>query len=326
MNENREYKSDVFSMLMEDKSYALQVYNALNGSSYDDPEAIEIVTLESDIYISVRNDASFIVDADISFYEHQSSYNPNMSVRFLIYYTSTLQDLLKNRDLYSTHRILIPVPHFAVFYNGVSDRPAIETIKLSSSYEKPTDEPELELTCTIYNINPDKGKELLDRCAVLDEYTRFVETVRRFKAEKNKEPIKSAIKYCIDHHILESFLRERGAEVIKNMGIDMSFERREGLIREEERNLGREEERANTERERKRAEAAEKELAELKKTMFIDMSFERREGLIREEERNLGREEGLREERANTERERKRAEAAEKRVAELEALLKQKSE
>ena len=37
MAENREYKSDVFSMLMEDKENALQVYNALNGSSYDDP-------------------------------------------------------------------------------------------------------------------------------------------------------------------------------------------------------------------------------------------------------------------------------------------------
>ncbi|MBQ9334184.1 MAG: hypothetical protein IJS12_07620 [Lachnospiraceae bacterium] len=328
MNENREYKSDVFSMLMENKSYALQVYNALNGSSYDDPEAIEIVTLENDISISVRNDASFIVNADVSFYEHQSSYNPNMTVRFLIYYTSTLQTLLKNRDLYSMHPIMIPVPHFAVFYNGVSDRPAIETIKLSSSYEKPTDEPELELTCTIYNINPDKGKELLSRCAVLDEYTQFVETVRQFKADGIDEPIRNSIIYCIKHHILESFLRERGAEVIKNMGIDMTFERREGLIREEERNLGREEERANTERERKRAEAAEKELAELKKSMSIDMSFERREGLIREEERNLGREE----ERANTERalaeaerERKRAEAAEKRVAELEALLNRES-
>ena len=34
MNENREYKSDVFSMLMENKSYALEVYNALNHSDY----------------------------------------------------------------------------------------------------------------------------------------------------------------------------------------------------------------------------------------------------------------------------------------------------
>ena len=27
---NREFKSDVFSMLMEDKSYALEVFNVLN--------------------------------------------------------------------------------------------------------------------------------------------------------------------------------------------------------------------------------------------------------------------------------------------------------
>lgn len=32
MNGNREYKSDVFSMLMEDKKRALQLYNVMNGS------------------------------------------------------------------------------------------------------------------------------------------------------------------------------------------------------------------------------------------------------------------------------------------------------
>ncbi len=47
MENNREYKSDVFSMLMENKAYALNVYNALNESSYDDPEQIEIVTTYS---------------------------------------------------------------------------------------------------------------------------------------------------------------------------------------------------------------------------------------------------------------------------------------
>ncbi len=46
MAENREYKSDVFSMLMEDKANALQVYNVLNGSSYDDPEMVEMVNLD----------------------------------------------------------------------------------------------------------------------------------------------------------------------------------------------------------------------------------------------------------------------------------------
>ncbi len=274
MNENREFKSDVFSMLMEDKAYALQVYNALNGSSYDDPEELVTVRLEGGISLSVRNDAAFIVDASINIYEHQSNYNPNMALRFLIYYTTTLQSLLKKRDLFSSHTIPIPTPHFAVFYNGVSDRPAIETIRLSSSYEKPTDEPELELICTVYNINPDKGNDLLNKCDVLNEYTQFVETVRSFEAEGSDKPIEKAIEYCIEHHILEKFLKERGAEVLKAMTIDMTFERREELIRAEEREYGREEgreeERSKTEKEKlradeaeKRADKAEKRIAEL---------------------------------------------------------------
>lgn len=59
MNENREYKSDVFSMLMEDKRYALEVYNALNGSAYTDPEQVEMVRLERGVSLSIRNDAAF---------------------------------------------------------------------------------------------------------------------------------------------------------------------------------------------------------------------------------------------------------------------------
>ena len=33
MSGNREYKSDVFSMLMQDKQRALQLYNTMNGSA-----------------------------------------------------------------------------------------------------------------------------------------------------------------------------------------------------------------------------------------------------------------------------------------------------
>ncbi|MCR5209777.1 MAG: hypothetical protein K6C99_06175 [Lachnospiraceae bacterium] len=42
-NGNREYKSDLFSMLMHEKKYALETYNAINNSDYKDPEAIEIL-------------------------------------------------------------------------------------------------------------------------------------------------------------------------------------------------------------------------------------------------------------------------------------------
>ena len=40
-NGNREYKSDVFSMLMEDKKNALSVYNVLNGTNHTNPDDLE---------------------------------------------------------------------------------------------------------------------------------------------------------------------------------------------------------------------------------------------------------------------------------------------
>ena len=249
MTENREYKSDVFSMLMEDKANALEVYNALNGSSYDDPEQVEVVTLQDAISLSIRNDAAFIVDTDINFYEHQSSFNPNMPLRALKYYAATLEERIQNRDLFAKHIIKIPTPHFVVFYNGVRNRPVIETMKLSDAYEKPTDSPELELICTVHNINPGKDTELLAKSEVLEGYTIFVESVRRFESEGSGEPIEEAIEYCISNHILEKFFRERKSEVLDSMTIDMTFERREVLIRQEEQ--------VKTEKERKRADAAE---------------------------------------------------------------------
>ena len=241
MTENREYKSDVFSMLMEDKENALQVYNALNGSSYDDPDLVEMVNLEHGISLSVRNDAAYIVDTDINIYEHQSRFNPNMPLRSLIYYSTIMQKIVKNRDLLGSRLIMIPTPHFAVFYNGTSDRPVRETMKLSDAFEGFTNSPELELICTVYNINPNKDRELLGKCRVLEEYTIFVETIRRFEAEGIEGPIERAIEYCIENHILEKFLKERRTEVLKSMTIDMTFERREGLIRAEEHEEGRKE-------------------------------------------------------------------------------------
>ena len=50
MEGNREYKSDVFSMLMEDKENALALYNALNGSDYTNPDDVEMCTWEKGIH------------------------------------------------------------------------------------------------------------------------------------------------------------------------------------------------------------------------------------------------------------------------------------
>lgn len=50
----REYKDTVFRMLYKDKKELLQLYNALNGTSYHDPEDLEVYTLESAIFMNVK--------------------------------------------------------------------------------------------------------------------------------------------------------------------------------------------------------------------------------------------------------------------------------
>ena len=260
MAENREYKSDVFAMLMENKSYALQVYNALNGSSYDDPEMVEMRNLQKIISLSIRNDAAFIVGTDINVYEHQSSYNPNMPLRSLIYYSTIIKKRVRNKDLHRKKLIRIETPHFIVFYNGKDIRPEIEVMRLSEAYKKSTNTPALELTCTVYNINP--GMKILEKCTILREYTQFVEKVRDNKEKNMENPVENAIEYCIENHILEDFLRERGTEVIDNMAIDMTFERRIKILNNE---LSKEKKRAN--KEKKRADDAEKRANKLQQQL-----------------------------------------------------------
>ena len=48
---NRIFKSSVFTMPYSDPKEALQLYNAVNGTEYKDPELLEINTLEYPICI-----------------------------------------------------------------------------------------------------------------------------------------------------------------------------------------------------------------------------------------------------------------------------------
>ena len=39
---NREYKSRIFAMVFSEKKALLELYNAANGTNYDDPDLLEI--------------------------------------------------------------------------------------------------------------------------------------------------------------------------------------------------------------------------------------------------------------------------------------------
>jgi len=232
MNGNREYRSDVFSMLMADKKNALQVYNALNGTHYDDPELVEIHTIDKGVSLSVRNDAAIVVDSSLSLYEHQSTVCPNMPIRCLFYVSNILRKLTKDDNLYGTSLIRIPVPKFAVFYNGTTNMPSSWEVKLSDSFMKTERNPELELVCKVYNINKNKDDGLLDDCKILDDYMTYVDLVRvYYKEYELKDAINMAIDECIKRDILAEFFKENREEILKVTELDFTFERQIELER-----------------------------------------------------------------------------------------------
>ena len=240
---NAEYKSDVFSLLLADKKRALEVYNAMNGSAYDDPELVENVSLEDKgISLSIRNDASFIINYHLSLYEHQSTYSPNMPLRELIYFVNIISKRLKNKNLYGSSLVKIPVPHFVVFYNGSKPAPEHYELRLSDAFEHPTDNPEIELICQVYNINKGNNEELLARCPTLHDYMYFVDLVREYHAKNNftdlKGAIRQAIDQCISEDILRDFLIEHRQEVEKMMQLDYTFERQIELERQAGEEIG----------------------------------------------------------------------------------------
>lgn len=117
---NIKYKDNVFRALFSNKENLLSLYNALNGKQYSDPDALEIVTLENAIYMGMKNDLAFILDFNIFLWEHQSTYNPNIPLRDLIYIANEYQKYveLNGISLYSRRQQKIPAPRFIVFYNG----------------------------------------------------------------------------------------------------------------------------------------------------------------------------------------------------------------
>ena len=130
MNEvtvQRNYKDSIFRMLFKDKENLLSLYNALNQTNYTDVSGLKITTLENAVYMNYKNDVSFVFDFELMLYEHQSTVNPNMPLRDLLYVTSILQKRISTENLYGSKQIIIPNPRFVVFYNGIDFQPERQT-------------------------------------------------------------------------------------------------------------------------------------------------------------------------------------------------------
>ena len=209
----RDYKSRMFTMIFRDKKELLQLYNAVGQRNYEDPELLTINTLENAIYMSMQNDLSFIIDSRLSLYEHQSTYNPNLPLRFMLYLSDLYENMIVGKNVYGTKIIPIPAPKFIVFYNGQDRRPEREVIKLSDAYMTKESEVSLELNVDVLNVNVGHNEELLKACKTLGDYAEYVHRVRKYAKQMSiEEAVDRTIDECIREGILQEFLRRNRAE------------------------------------------------------------------------------------------------------------------
>ena len=236
---NRNYKDTIFRMLFSDRKNLLSLYNAINGTSYENPEELEIVTLENAIYMGMKNDLAFIIDTNLFLYEHQSTYTPNMPLRDLFYISAEYQKLVNQKSLYSSALQKIPAPNFIVFYNGRDKKEDRWENCLSEAYENLFGEPKLELKVVTLNINEGRNHVLLEQCQTLREYAAYVALVRKYaKSMELEAAVEKAVDKCIHDGILEEFLQRNRAEVIAVSIFEYDKEEEERKLRKAEFEAG----------------------------------------------------------------------------------------
>ena len=210
---NRIYKDRLYKMIFNDKSELLKLYNAINRTNYTDPAMLTITTLDNAIYMTMENDLSFIIDMRLALYEQQSTVNPNLPLRFLMYITDIYSAYTKDMNIYGSKKVQIPLPSFVIFYNGVKSQPDRTEFLLSELFHPTTDQPALELKAVMLNINKGHNQELMNACHTLRDYSEYVARIRTYSAEMPlADAVEKAITECITENILRDFLLKNRAE------------------------------------------------------------------------------------------------------------------
>lgn len=237
---NPRYKDRLFRSIFgreENRAFLLSLYNALNHTEYKDPNELQIVTLDDVIYMGMKNDVSFLVQGTIHLYEHQSTDNPNMPVRELLYYARQLEAHSKaNRlNLFGSKQVKIPTPRCIVFYNGKKDLAEdCYDLHLSDHFCVPDPTHGYQWTSTVFNINAGHNTELMEQCPSLKEYAAYVAKVREYeKSMELTEAVYRAVDEAVAWPCLGEFFVRHKSEVIDVLLTEFDRELYEKDLREE---------------------------------------------------------------------------------------------
>lgn len=171
----RTYKDSIFCRIFNEKKELLSLYNALNMSHYENPDDLEIITLDNALFLQMKNDVAFLINTnEMCLIEHSSTVCLNYPLRSLLYLAREYEVILEQRN-----------------------------------------EQCLELFVKVLNINDGMNENVLNGCKTLKDYVILISKIRENYNEIGDlaKAIHKAVDYCIDTDHLRSFLIRNRAEV-----------------------------------------------------------------------------------------------------------------
>ena len=242
-NANTQYRDTVFRDFFNNEHRLLSLCNAVLDTNYKDEKEIEINTLEGNFFSGQKNDVSCsIQDRFLVMVEHQSTVNPNMPFRFLSYVAQLFNNLVKTREkIYRNEEIKFPDPLFYVFYDGDSNEPLEQELRLSDLLKDTSHK--LELIVKMYNINDGIGQPLLQKCDYLRDYSKLVGKVKKGLSEglTRRQAITSAINWCIENDFMQEYLLQKKDEVFGMLDWQWDIDEAQAAWENKGREIGREE-------------------------------------------------------------------------------------
>ena len=243
---NRNYKDSVFvDLFAKDitaKENFVSLYNALHETNLDyKTTEVKPVMIEQVLYMKYYNDIAMLIDNKIVvLIEHQSTINENMPFRILEYIARIYEKVVETKNKFGKKLIKIPLPEFYVFYNGKEDFPVEKTLKLSDAFMLPEQKYStdlanfpLEITVKVVNINVDKGNPILKRCKILDQYSEFIELVRKSIDSGTADPFTTAISQAVKEGFLADYLARKSTEVENMLMTEYDYDTDIAVQREE---------------------------------------------------------------------------------------------
>ena len=141
----------------EKKEYSLSLYNALNGTYYNDPENLEVYTIDNIVYIRMPNDVAFMVKEE----KKKTENCPDRPYRMLEHIYDLYQEIIEDNEY--DDMLPLPATNFVILYDGASPAPEYETQRLSDMYEDAANA-DFDLRVRVYNINGIYNRKLKENC------------------------------------------------------------------------------------------------------------------------------------------------------------------